>query len=111
MENKPEIKPLYERLAIKQRIESLSKTLSNISENAVGWAALLLLNCAFIPNLISVLIGVSDKLPSIDVVLFVWTGLVMLFLQAVIRKHFVNTITIGFGFFIQAILLALIVFK
>lgn len=85
--------------------------ITQLSDNAVGWVSILMLNCAFIPNLIAVLMGVSDRLPSVDVVLFVWIGLALLFLQAVIRKHFVNILTIGFGLFVQATLLALIVFK
>ncbi len=33
--------------------------------------AILLMHCAFIPNILAVLLGVSDRLPSVDVVIFV----------------------------------------
>jgi len=96
---------------IRDRVNQASDKLVNISENAVGWVGILLLNCAFIPNLIAVLLGVADKLPTVDVVLFVWTGLLLFFLQAIARKNYLNIITIGVGFFIQAVVLAMIVFK
>jgi len=55
--------------------------------------------------------GISDKLPSVDVVLFLWAGLVLLFIKALVNKDMLNIITIGVGFIIQAGLLGLLVFK
>jgi len=47
----------------------------------------------------------------VDLVLFSWAGLFCFFIKAAIQKDFLNIVTIGFGFFCQAGLLALIVFK
>jgi hypothetical protein len=47
----------------------------------------------------------------VDVVLLMWSGLVLLFGRAVILKDSLNIITIGAGFIIQAVLMALILFK
>jgi hypothetical protein len=44
-------------------------------------------------------------------VLFLWSGLVLLFLRAVVLKDMLNIITIGVGFMVQAALMALILFK
>jgi hypothetical protein len=44
-------------------------------------------------------------------VLFVWSGLLLFFLRATIVKDTLNVVTGGIGFFIQATLLALVVFK
>jgi hypothetical protein len=44
-------------------------------------------------------------------VLFAWAGLVLLFFRAVVLKDLLNIITIGLGFIIQAVLMALILFK
>jgi hypothetical protein len=44
-------------------------------------------------------------------VLFSWAGLFAFFLKATIQKDLLNIVTIGFGFFVQAAMLALIVFK
>ena len=83
----------------------------SISAHTLGWLAVVLMHCAFIPNLLSVLMGVSDRLPSVDIVLFVWTGLLLFFFRSTVIKDTLGIITGGIGFFIQAGLLALVVFK
>jgi hypothetical protein len=55
--------------------------------------------------------GLTDRLPGVDLVLLVWTGLTLLFVKAAIQKDMLNIVTIGFGFIIQATLMALIFFK
>jgi hypothetical protein len=40
-----------------------------------------------------------------------WLGLVLLFGRAVILKDLLNITTIGIGFVVQAVLMALILFK
>jgi hypothetical protein len=57
------------------------------------------------------LFGISDRLPSIDVVLFLWSGLVLLFIRALVNKDMLNIITIGTGFIVHAGLLGLLVFR
>jgi hypothetical protein len=47
----------------------------------------------------------------VDVVLFMWAGLVLLFGRAVVLKDTLNIVTIGAGFIIQAVIMALILFK
>ena len=84
---------------------------SHLSAEGVGWLAIVLVHCATIPSVLSLILGMSDKLPSLDVVLFAWSGLLLLFVKSLISKDTLNIITIGFGFFIQALLLALVVFK
>jgi hypothetical protein len=44
-------------------------------------------------------------------VLLVWTGLMLLFMRAVIRRDILNIVTIGAGFAVQAGILALTLFK
>jgi len=85
--------------------------LKSISTQTMGWLATLLLHCAFVPNILTVLLGVSDRLPSVDVVLFIWSGLLLMFFRSVFTKDNLGIITGGLGFFIQALLLALVVFK
>jgi hypothetical protein len=55
--------------------------------------------------------GLSDHVPSLDVVAFLWSGLVLLFLRAIVLKDTLNIITIGVGFIVQAGLMALILFR
>ena len=90
---------------------SLSDKLSHLSSEGVGWLAVVLIHCATIPSLLSLIFAISDRLPSLDVVMFAWTGLLLFFVKALITKDMLNIITIGVGFFVQAFLLALVVFK
>jgi hypothetical protein len=57
------------------------------------------------------LTGLSDRTPGLDIIMFMWGGLVLLFARAVVLKDALNIITIGIGFIIQATLMALILFK
>jgi hypothetical protein len=88
-----------------------SEKLSHISAEALGWIAVLVLHAATIPSLLAVMAGLTDRLPSVDLVLLVWTGLTLLFVKAAVQKDILNLVTIGFGFIIQAVMLSLIFFK
>lgn len=90
---------------------TIAQKISHLSSEGIGWLAVVFMHCATIPSLLSLIFAVSDKLPSLDVVLFVWGGLLLFFLKALINKDMLNIITIGVGFFIQATLLALVIFK
>jgi hypothetical protein len=89
----------------------VAEKFSHISAEAVGWLAIVFIHCATIPSVLSLIMGMSDRLPSLDVVMFAWGGLLLMFIRALIVKDMLNIITIGIGFFIQAFLLALVVFK
>jgi hypothetical protein len=84
---------------------------SHISAETLGWLAVLVLHSAAIPSLLAVMAGLTDRLPGVDLVLLVWAGLSLLFLKAAVQKDMLNLITIGFGFIVQATLMALIFFK
>lgn len=90
---------------------NMADKISHLSAESVGWLGIVLVHCATIPSLLALIFAVSNKLPPLDVVLFVWLGLVLFFIRALIKKDYLNIITIGIGFFIQAALLALVVFK
>ena len=77
----------------------------------MGWLAAIVIHCATLPSLLALLTGLSDKTPTLDVVLMMWAGLVLLFTRAVVLKDALNIITIGVGFMAQAVLMALILFK
>ena len=83
----------------------------NISSSAVGWVAIVLLHSAFVPTILSVQMGIADRMPTVDIVLFVWIGLLLNYIQSIINRNILNIVTHGVGFFIQAVLLALVLFK
>jgi hypothetical protein len=89
----------------------VEEKMSHVSSETLGWLAIVLLHAATIPSLIAVMGGLTDRMPPLDMVLLVWTGLTLLFVRAAVLKDMLNLITIGFGFILQAALTALIFFK
>lgn len=85
--------------------------ISVISAETFGWLAAIVLHAATIPSLLAIMSGLTDRLPSVDLVLLVWTGLLLLFVKAAIQKDMLNIVTIGVGFILQAVMMALIFFK
>jgi hypothetical protein len=92
-------------------VEFFATHFSKISAETMGWLAAIALHAATVPTLLALLTGLTDSTPSVDVVMFLWLGLVLLFGRAVLLKDMLNIVTIGFGFVIQASLMALILFK
>ena len=82
-----------------------------VSADTLGWLAVIIIHSATIPTLLALLTGLSDKVPNLDIILFVWAGLSLLFARAVILKDMLNIVTIGAGFIIQAVVMAMILFK
>jgi hypothetical protein len=92
-------------------VKNLKEHMPHISAETAGWCAVVLLHLATIPTAIAVLTGLTEKMPPVDMVLFSWAGLFLFFIKATIQKDLLNIVTIGFGFFVQACLMALIIFK
>ena len=89
----------------------LEQHLPKVSADTLGWLAVVLIHCATIPTLLALLTGLSDNVPNLDSVLFMWAGLVLLFIRAVVLKDALNIITVGVGFIVQATIMAMILFK
>ena len=99
-------------ISFKERANTwLAKHLPRISADTLGWLAVILIHCATIPTLLALLTGLSDNVPNLDIVLFMWAGLVLLFVRSVVMKDALNIITIGTGFIVQAVIMAMILFK
>jgi uncharacterized protein with PQ loop repeat len=92
-------------------VKNVKEHAPHVSAETMGWIAVILMHLATIPTMIAVLTGLTEKMPPVDMVLFSWVGLFCFFIKATIQKDLLNIVTIGFGFFVQASLLALIVFK
>ena len=89
----------------------LEQHLPKVSADTLGWLSVVLIHCATIPTLLALLTGLSDSVPNLDIVLFMWAGLVLLFFRAVVLRDLLNIITIGLGFITQAVIMAMILFK
>lgn len=92
-------------------LEVLKENLSHLSAETLGWLAIMIVHLATIPTMLAVLTGVTEKFPPVDLFLLTWLGLILFFVKAAIQKDMLNVVTIGIGFFIQACLGALIIFK
>lgn len=91
--------------------EFLTVSLAKLSADTLGWLAAIVLHCATLPSFLALMSGLSDKTPGLDIILFLWGGLILLFMRAVVLKDMLNIITIGVGFILQASCMALILFK
>jgi hypothetical protein len=89
----------------------LEQHLPKVSADTLGWLAVVIIHSATIPTLFALLTGLSDTVPNLDIVLFVWAGLSLLFARAVVQKDMLNIVTIGAGFIVQAVIMAMILFK
>ena len=96
---------------IKEINNFLNTHLPNVSAETLQWLAAVVIHCATIPTLLALMTGLSDRTPNLDLVLFVWAGLALLFARAVVLKDSLNIITIGVGFMVQATIMAMILFK
>jgi hypothetical protein len=96
---------------VEQLKDFVTTKVSSISAETFGWLAAVVLHAATIPSLLAVMSGLTDRLPGVDLVLLVWAGLTLLFVKAAVQKDMLNIITIGLGFIIQAVMMALIFFK
>ena len=105
------LESLKDIFSIKKLADGLRENVAHLSAETLGWIAVILFHMATIPTLIAVLTGLTEKMPPVDMVGLMWLGLFFFFVRSVIAKDLLNIITIGFGFFVQAMLCALIIFK
>ena len=96
---------------IQQFITFCKTRLTVTTAETLSWIGLILIHACTSPTILSVMTGFNDKLPPIDMVLFVYGGLALFFVRAAILKDMINIVTIGFGFVVHSILLSLLVFK
>ena len=72
--------------------------------------AIIVLHSVTLPSLLAVMQGVTDKMPPVDLILLLWLGLTFLFAKAAIQRDLLVMITVGAGFVLQAVMMALIFF-
>ena len=81
------------------------------ARHSLQMIVVMLLHMVTIPQMITVMLMITDDMPSLDITLLTWGGLIALYLQHLIQRNqllmFVNTL----GFATQAILCALIFFQ
>jgi len=77
---------------------------------ASGWLGMILVQCATVPTAVSNIMGWSNQLPPLSMVLLVWAGLAFYFVRAFAQRDTLYMVSNGVGFILNTILLALIVY-
>ena len=93
---------------IRHQQRNLKMKLS-LSELA-GWVGMVFIHSATIPATVSNIMGLSDQLPPISMVLMVWVGLALFLWRAFGRNDMLYIVSNAVGFILNSLLLALIVF-
>ena len=75
-----------------------------------GWLGMILVQSATLPTTIGRILGLTNALPPLSMVLLCWSGLALYFVRAYYQRDTLYMVSNGFGFFVNTILLALIVF-
>jgi|TARA_A100001515_G_scaffold44560_2_gene35014 hypothetical protein len=76
-----------------------------------GWIGMVLIHGATIPTSVSVIMGWSSDLPPLDMVLLIWSGLFLFFIRALARIDWLYLVSNAVGFFLQSLLLAIILYQ
>ena len=72
---------------------------------------MVLIHGATIPTSVSVIMGWSSDLPPLDLVLLIWSGLFLFFIRALARIDWLYLVSNAVGFFLQSLLLAIILYQ
>ena len=92
-------------------IDWIKDHLVNISAHTLGWLTIILLHLSSVPTLLAVLTHQSDRMPPVDIMLFIWGGLVTIFFKSLFERNYLYISTICIGFVAQTVLMSLILFK
>ncbi len=76
-----------------------------------GWLGMILVQSATLPTTFGVLMGWSNQLPPISMVILVWAGLAFYFVRAFAQRDTLYMVSNGFGFIVNTVLLAIIVYR
>jgi hypothetical protein len=74
-----------------------------------GYLGMVLIHGATLPVTVGNIMGWTDKLPPLSMVLLVWLGLILFFIRALVRFDWLYLISNGIGFTFNSILLIIIV--
>ena len=85
--------------------------ISQMGINTLTWLSILVGHSVFIPTCLALLTELTDKTPSLDIIILVQVGLLLSFFRSVASKDTVATVLHALGWFTQAMMLALVVFK
>jgi hypothetical protein len=85
--------------------------LGHVTGNTLGWIVIVLLHLSSVPTLLSVMAATNDRLPPLDIMIFVWSALVALFFKSLIERNRAYIATISLGFVAQTLLMGVILLR
>ena len=98
-----------------KRIEERYKQIETVTVNTFGevcgWIGLVLIHGSTVPITLAALAGNAVLLPPISMVLLIWSGLFLFFIRSAIQQDRLYMVSNGVGFFLQSVVLALLIFK
>lgn len=80
------------------------------SADTLAWISIVALNLTFVPSIVAVMSGMTDRMPPLDIALIVWASLLLFFVRSAIIKDMLMVFTIGLGFAVQVVLLGMTFF-
>lgn len=92
-------------------IKLVQERMAGIGINTLNWIGIIIGHCVFLPSGLALLTGLTDRTPSLDVVVLVQAMLMLSFIRSVIVRDGIASVIHGLGWFGQSMLLAMIVFK
>ena len=76
-----------------------------------GWIGLIMIHGSTVPVTYLAIKGEAVMLPPLSMVILIWTGLLLFFIRSAIMKDKLYMISNGVGFFMQSVMLAMLVLK
>ena len=76
-----------------------------------GWVGLIMIHGSTVPVTYLAIQGEATILPPLSMVLLIWSGLLLFFIRSAIMKDKLYMISNGVGFFMQSVMLAMLVLK
>ena len=92
-------------------IKLVQEKMAGIGTNTLNWIGIIIGHCVFLPSGLALLTGLTDRTPSLDIVILVQAMLMLSFIRSVIVRDGIASVIHGLGWFGQSMLLAMIVFK
>lgn len=95
-----------------ERAYDVVRTLaSHHKADLAGWFGMCLIHGATLPVSLRAIFGNAGTLPPLEMVLMIWSGLVLFLLNAIAKRNTLYIVSNGVGFALQTLLLTIIVFR
>jgi hypothetical protein len=87
------------------------KFIQQFTSESFNLVTIVLLHIATFPTLMAAITSITDRMPTVEIFLFLFAGLFVMLLKSIAAKEVFSVVINSFGFFVQVVLLCLVVFK